>query len=630
MARQNLNIIEQHVEKLTVGAVALLFLWVIYAFLLGSPNRISLSNEMAPPDEVDQRVRATAENMLGKFRNSVAQAAEVPKYPEEQSRNAPGPLRQDGAALASTLRPSVSFGPPVPQVAAPGEPGRVTIAQLAAPDQPIAVAGKLSALFFPHSVPVGGDLSDKESELLEFEGSKDRSWVTVAVRLDLAKQKKILMDNQYQINRFKITPAELVLHRQQRQDGGEWGPWEEVQKFSDYHLPPPPKLSLVEEGPNIKVVPVEQRQALRDWFAGLRDNQFDLIRPRLPEPAFGPSWQPPLLKELMALYPEEAEEWQFFEPAPEIPQGGRRLPPIKQAKDDLDKSKQFMSEGRLEDALDLVDGILKNNKIPIRHRIKKEADALRVEIERKLYEKEKEEIVKGGEAEPDDSTEEIERTAEILLAHDLSGKPGAVYRYRAKVLAFNQYATIVDRLKNSEDATKVFIESEWSPESEPVVVPPLQLLHLASAKEDTGRFDILQWVKGQWVDAVLTAKIGEYIRGTKKIVHRDEGRIDIDFDTRSVLVDISNDRTYIPRKKQKDGTIVLGEPELSDAALCRRDDGEVFELVVSEGKNDEEWELILIEMEAMKKATRPRRPGTTTPPGTAPPGGRGGRGGGGG
>ncbi len=49
MAKQNVNVFEQYVDKIALGVMLLLFLWVFYAFLISSPNKTELSGRMVGP-----------------------------------------------------------------------------------------------------------------------------------------------------------------------------------------------------------------------------------------------------------------------------------------------------------------------------------------------------------------------------------------------------------------------------------------------------------------------------------------------------------------------------------------------------------------------------------------------------
>ena len=88
------------------------------------------------------------------------------------------------------------------------------------------------------------------------------------------------------------------------------------------------------------------------------------------------------------------------------------------------------------------------------------------------------------------------------------------------------------------------------------------------------------------------------------------------------------DRPYVPRKRKRNGSFELGEPDTSSAAMCQRKDGDMMELIQAAGKTDEERKLIdeAIKLDRKKKRRRDAKDDDGEP---REPGGRGrGRGGG--
>ncbi len=619
MARKNLNVFEQHVEKIAVGAVAALFLWIIYGYLLGSPNKLELEGQMVGPSEIDQRVQAKAEQALSRIRGKQLDPTEVVDYPEEQQKLSQGPLHQEEFEVARVLVSSVSFGVPVPDVEGPQAAGQVTLATLLPPEKPALAVGRLTALFPPESVVIGDELDEDKQVLMQLEGPEDRSWVTLAVLYDYQKQREVLLKNNYQTNRFGLTISDVFLRRQMRQPNGEWGPWEEVKEYSQYHMDPEPELTLLADDVGRAYVPASQRNNLKIWFGNLREFQSDLVRPPMPDPHFGEPWRPPHLPDLIEMYPEE-----IF-PEPKLVQADtkQKLSPLKQAKENLVHAKEFFADGKLGMAEALAETILSTRKAP--KKVKQEARVLLEEIDEMIRQREIAVARRGGgDKQGGEDDEELDRrTEDIVFAHDLTAEPGASYRYQMKIQAFNQYATVVERMKDPLDALEIYIESEWSEPTAAVVIPSQQRVFLASAKEESAQFDIYQWVRGAWVKEKFNAKIGERIGGSKRVMIEGD-RTSVEFDTQATLVELIPERPYIPRKRQRDGSFVLGEPEVSTAALCQWSSGEVFELVALAAKDDEERRQI---EDSIKNARRSKRKPPKRDMGLGRPAGRG-RGGG--
>ncbi len=626
MAKQNVNIFELYVDKLALGNMLLLFLWVFYAFLISSPNKTELSGRMVGPAEIDGNVKGKAEDVLQRVRNAKVEVAEVSDYPGDQLELAQGPLVQKDFEIASALPTSVSFGVPVPDVQGPQAPGQVTLATLLPPEKPSVTVGRLTTFYPPHAVPIGESLTAQEMQLLQLKGPQDRSWVTVAVHFDERNQRDVFLKNNYQTTRFGVTVTDVFLRRQVRLPSGEWSAWEEVEEYSEYVMDPAPELTLLLDEKNRHYISKNNRENLHVWFGNLLEFHSDLVRPPMPYAEYGSEWYPPYLEELIGLYPDE--DWP--DPLTVLPQPdkGKKVPLLKRAQRELVKAEDDLKAGKLEIARLGVEKIISYRKIPSKHRIKEDARALQAKIKKAIDQRRIDELNRSDEDERDEGNEEnLDRPEEIVFAHDLSAEPGGVYRYQVKLRTFNQYATVVERLKDPLDATQVYVESEWSAPSDPVEVPSQQRIFLASAKTDSAQFEIYQWHQGRWLKEKFSAKIGEIIGGDRRVQIARE-RTSVTFDTGVRLIGLVKDRPYVPRKKRRNGAVELGEIETSAAAVCQRRDGNTMELIQAAAKTDEERKLIEEAIKIDRRKSR-RRSAKEDPDKPRPPGGRGrGRGGG--
>ena len=327
---------------------------------------------------------------------------------------------------------------------------------------------------------------------------------------------------------------------------------------------------------------------------------------------------------MIGAYPDE--DW----PDPLVVQprdpGAKKLPLLKQAQMDLDEAERYKDEGKFEIARLKVKQIISNRKIPSKHRIKEEARALQEEIKKAIDQREIDDLKRASEDPREQGgDEDFDPPVEIVFAHDHTAEPGSVYRYQVKLQTFNQYATVVERLKDPTDATQVYIESDWSAPSDPVEVPSQRRIFLASSKTDSAQFEIYQWHQGRWLKEKFSTKIGETIGGDRRVQIARE-RIDVEFDTGFRLIGLVKDRPYVPRRKKRNGTVELGETKTSAAAVCQRRDGSTMELIQAAAKTDEERKLIdeAIKLDKRRKRKRDAKDDDGEP---RSPGGRG-RGGG--
>ncbi|MCG3138293.1 MAG: hypothetical protein HJJLKODD_02155 [Phycisphaerae bacterium] len=624
MAQFKINILEQHVEKLVAGLVGLLFLYVLLSFVAGTPNKVEVAGQMVTPGSIDEAVRGTAERVLQTIQDAKHPGVEVPDYTAQLTERIRGPYSQNKLPLI--IARAVSFGLPVPVVQGPREAGRVVLAKINAPDKPEATLGRMSGFFPPRRIDYGDELTEAEVQLMELDGPTDRPWVTVAARFDLRAQEKNFSDSDYQTNKWRVLPVEVVLQRQPRLENGEWGAWEEVDEYSEYYMPAPPALIVEDEGPEGFAVPEEQRDQLIKWKEMLEENAIFIGRPPMPDPAYRTRWQPPLQGKLSDLYPDE------FSPPKEVTSGAKapRISPVKQAQKDLEQAQKLFTEDKLAEALALADKVIKNPKLPRRSKYKTQAQELREQILKRQRELEKQEIIK--ESTGDEATEPP-LTEEIFFAHDTSGEPGTIYRYRQRLRVYNEYAMITTRLKNPQDATVVILEGEWSEPSEPVRFPPMQLVYATSARVDKNeaRFDIYKWLKGEWVKSNFTTAIGEEIGEIRKVPHsQQKGNMEVDFSTDLVLVDINPTRAFVPVRYDRAGTPQVGEQEETVSAICTTPTGMLKEFILAAAKLDPIKRDIEKEMDEMKKSRKPAAPPETPREDRPPPGGAGGTGGGGG
>lgn len=586
MAKQSFNFFEVHLEKIVVAAAVLLLGWVIYAYGVTSPNKIELKGQMVHPGNIDAEVRQTAESVFSALRQAKVERTEIPDYPAELLAHFPGPLEWEGINIKPELPLAVSFGLPVPEVYGPQAPGQITLATVVAPEKPEVTTGRFSAVVV-RELEIGDEISDQEWEQLNLDGPKDLCWVTVGAKLDLRRQQQVLLEHNYQTNRFAIFGGRVLLQRQSRQPDGRWGEWTDIDGYSEFHLQPDPVLTVVKDASDEWVMPEPDRLALAAFQQTIVDNEKHFARPQLPPAEHGPPWTPPLQADLARLYPDEFTQ---AAPAPSA-DGGRKLTAAQQARADFEAAEKAFNEGRLEDALRLVELVTSNSKAGAA--LARRADALRTQIQEQLQQAQPPATPAAGSAPDGEPLEELP-TEQVYLAHDLTAEPGGVYRYRMKIQAYNQYAGIPSRLKNPVDATLAMIDGEWSPPSDPVRIPVLQHIFLTSVREEKNeaRFDVYKWVKGVWQKQQLNAEIGERVQGTKRL-QVDGKRVNIEFDTLQVLLDIVPGRTYVPLSGERDGSVVAARPVESVAVLLVDDrTGRVTERVLEADKDDPHRALV--------------------------------------
>ena len=152
MKLKGINPIEQHVEKIVLGLVGLVFVGVLAMQFLVSPNRVEYENQKVPPDRVFELLGDRAETLLGQMTDPEPELPDV-ETPDLASRFESGfetPLVPDDRLVAAPL----------------GEPLRLSIGEVENLDGPVTplelpdpgdalVASQWSTVdpFFAASVP---------------------------------------------------------------------------------------------------------------------------------------------------------------------------------------------------------------------------------------------------------------------------------------------------------------------------------------------------------------------------------------------------------------------------------------------------------------------------------------------
>jgi hypothetical protein len=157
----------------------------------------------------------------------------------------------------------------------------------------------------------------------------------------------------------------------------------------------------------------------------------------------------------------------------------------------------------------------------------------------------------------------------LAWTHDIAVKPGATYRYRASVKAFNPLFArgrqlLESQRERSEDFALASLASRWS---EPVTIDPPVQFFFVRASEDGGtlglgeaRIEMYRYHDGRQRSARFTVQPGERI-GSSSLV--DGGRVD--FETDWYLVDVIAD----PASTGRNGL----DSDDDSIVVCRRLDG---------------------------------------------------------
>ena len=139
------------------------------------------------------------------------------------------------------------------------------------------------------------------------------------------------------------------------------------------------------------------------------------------------------------------------------------------------------------------------------------------------------------------------RNAEIWV-YDMQAPAGKIYRYRARVLLLNVYAhpdsDRINELKNPQDGAQVALVGAWSAPSAPITLADSRHFFFTggAADKELASIDVFRFQQGRWFkDIQRNVGIGDAI-GDIKPVNVGGSRIDVDYRTNYVVVDIGTDQ----------------------------------------------------------------------------------------
>lgn len=162
---------------------------------------------------------------------------------------------------------------------------------------------------------------------------------------------------------------------------------------------------------------------------------------------------------------------------------------------------------------------------------------------------------------------------EPLWLTDISVEPGKVYRYRVRVVAFNDYAGQLGKLANPKDAERLLIEGNWSKWSEPITVYLKAQAFITEVRENRAKVEIQQWVAGAWkTTGKRDVEIGQALSF-------DSGQDTLSYD--GIVVGFDDPRPF-SRVTESNGKKRMEPPVDTPVVILARSNGQVEEHLVAE------------------------------------------------
>lgn len=206
---------------------------------------------------------------------------------------------------------------------------------------------------------------------------------------------------------------------------------------------------------------------------------------------------------------------------------------LKDAKSDRDNKKYLEAEEKLQSLLQYAQsGDLSKPQLDEVNSLRKE---IQPNVEELLIKKQKED--RAAVATPNRM-----RDIEALWFNDVSVTPGQTYRYRLRLVVFNQYIGQAAKLADPQDAGKVVVRGQWSDWSEPIQVKPSLYLFLTSVADDGRKAKVMlrEWLRGDLKGGTADKGIGELV--TLKADRRD-----LSYD--AILANVDPKRSVLLRRE---------------------------------------------------------------------------------
>jgi len=532
MAKQDVSIIDKHIEKIVLGVCGLVFVGtVMYCFVLGrfAVNDAGADALVEQAAEKAEQIRDRALAASVKPDDPTTGGAQTTQSVEQLARwfgeTAPGLI--ENAGIAPTTPRSYPFGPAFVSAVESDEGEERSLVKLVPPHIPVA-AGGTSTFNMPTEKPPLSDYTGGENPTPT---PSERPWVSVSTQVDLVEQETNFRAANYPPRSF----LQIVRVHLQRKDLTEpWRRgWENVDTylpFSEFEMP-----QVVEEAGGA----MKWRGMDRGEFTRIIvQNQDAIARPRLPLVVRGDNWRAPPVP-FLERPPESAQDTGTSRftgvRTPATPKGGPDM--TSRIRNWISTAKRALRGRRPFEDVD-VDAAYINARSAL---VVAESANVDERLRRDVVET-FEEAFKLAEQQgrPVSRPRNAADRQMPIMAHDLSAIPGHTYVYRIRYEVLNIFAANPGALADREDAGHVTLVSDWSPPSRPVEIPSETRIFVTGAERDRGQVTVTVYKKNRrgWASEEYKVAVGETI-GRKERRGPNRG---IDFSTGLVVVDIDFDR----------------------------------------------------------------------------------------
>ena len=596
MAKQGINPIEQHVEKIVAGVAALFLVFIVYSYVVSTPVTVRVGNQVVSPSELDRELRRAAEDTATRYRQA---RFDPPPPTQDASASALEDIRR---ATADLEKVPPTMASPVcwwPELAKPDEIGpdagsKHGLAKVGAPVITGVFSGVTYAALVSQPEILGTSKSAGNPALPPATTNQDVVWAFLRLNFDMQEQYDIFRQDNYTREEANLSLQcimEVQAQRQRVYPDGSTGPWEDIQPYKTVQVVYPQTVTVNEDGSLAR----GDEEPMRILFDAVTQAQQRILYP-LPQIIGGDPFTPygiPTLLAESAATPGTATPTVRPAPvrqppsrAPRSARGGSERPSsggfesdasrggrevggrerttrrtgfggagsvdkeaLVQANQALMEARRAYEAGRYAEALQLLE---RARNVPALQRQVSELDVKITADYTKWKEKEAKDLA--------DKASEEARNAELWV-YDMQAPAGKTCRYRARLVLFNVFAHPNSErllaLKNPQDGGKVALVGEWSAPSEPITLANSRHFFFVSSQPDkeTATVDVFRFQQGRWYkDTIRNLAVGDAIGELKPLAG---GQVTVDYRTGYVVVDIGTDPAAVVGSDNKGAKISI-------------------------------------------------------------------------
>lgn len=532
MGKKDAGFVDQHIEKVALGACAVLLVGVAwFAFLSG---RFS-ANDQAPGklcEEVQSAAARTATAYKGaRFQENASAADQTASNAIKNLDRWFGPNAEGLIAIARVESPvgrTQSFPPTFVSAIETSAEDRHNLAELVSPGIPVLVADR-SDLVIKSERP-GLDIYDSPPPF-EAKDAAPRNWVSVAAQVDLVQQDVNFRTEKYPSGSY----LSVVSVRLQRLDRNEpWRGWQNIEPYTPFVPIDPSKLYDADAG-SLKM------DELPDFRQLLDDKQEQIARGLLPGRRVA---APPIPY--------------FPDPPTKDDEPNRLAQKWTQLADKAMKGRQPFADGGDRDAALL----LLRAAVALKGARPKELEPAEKMLKSLLESKD---FRKGPKSRRTFAQQPVRPANRLMpiVAHDVTVEPGHTYQYRIAYDVYNVFAGNRSELRDPADAERLVMTSPWSESSRSVEIESDTHFFVTDQSEQKQNVTVTVFKKarGGWRSAKFKVQVGDAIGG-KLTKGPSKGT---DFSTDAICLDIDFKRTEGDRT-----TVAMVFVDATDGVLRER------------------------------------------------------------